>query len=117
MTFNDYIEAVRTDAVEAVNQGDYDYCADVEEALDEMWCDDSITGNGSGSYTFNAQQAAKNTADLIWDDDFLEELEGMGIDLANILRDGPEALDVTARCLALAFVRDDVTEAWNARAC
>jgi hypothetical protein len=117
MTFDDYIAQVTDDALEAVAAGEYDYCSDIDDVLENMWVDDSITGNGSGSYTFNACRAAENTAGLVWDDAFLQELEGMCIDFTSLLKDGPEALDVTARCLALAFVHDDVTEAWNARAC
>lgn len=115
MTFNDYVEAVTSDAVEAVNRGEYDYCSDLDDVLDDMWCDDAITGNGSGSYTFNTYRAIENTAGLIWDDEFLEELDGMCIDLASVLRDGPEVLDVTARCIALGYAHDAIAAAWDER--
>lgn len=113
MTFDDYKQAVKDDAIEAVNNGDYDYCEDFDAAFDDMWCDDSITGNGSGSYTFSTAKAKENTSSLIWDDEFTDECAGMCIDLAEMLKKGPEALDVTARCLALSYVRDDIEEAYE----
>lgn len=115
MTFDDYILQVTDDALEAIAAGEYDYCSDIDDVLDDMWVDDSITGNGSGSYTFNAYRAAENTAGLVWDDAFLQELESMCIDLASLLHDGPEALDVTARCLALGYAHDAIEAAWDDR--
>ena len=101
MTYQDYIEEVVRDACEAIDNGEYDHISDPEDLTDAMWCDDSITGNGSGSYTFNAYRAQQNVSDLIWDDRFLDELSDMDIDLGSLLGDGAEAVDVTARCIAL----------------
>lgn len=116
MSFNDYISEVTECAEEAIRNGEYDHCADVDEALEDMWTDDAITGNGSGSYTFNAYRAEQNTAGLIWDDDFREALADLGMTLESVISDGAEALDVTARCLALGYIRDDVEAAWDERA-
>lgn len=115
MLFMDYIDAVTTDAVDAVERGDYDTYTDIDDVIDAMWVDDGITGNGSGSYTFNAYKAQENVSDLIWDDQFIDELDGMCIDLADLLRDGAESVDVTARCLALSYARDEVEGAWDER--
>ena len=116
MSFSDYISEVTECAEEAIRSGEYDYCADVDEVLDEMWTDDAITGNGSGSYTFNAYRAEQNTAGLIWDDDFREALADLGMTLESVISDGAEALDVAARCLALGYIHDDVEAAWDERA-
>ena len=67
-----YYEAVKEDVIEAVTNNYNDRYMelirerlemggdtyDVVEALhDAMWIDDSITGNGSGSYWFNSRKA------------------------------------------------------------
>ena len=67
MTYN-YLEAVTEDALEFIRDN-YDV-EDLRENLnrrdefeqelnDEMWCADSVTGNGSGSYFFNSNRAAE----------------------------------------------------------
>lgn len=101
MTFQDYVNEVIKDACEAIDDGVYDYVNDADDLTDEMWCDDSITGNGSGSYTFNTWKAQQNVSDVIWDEEFLNELDDMCVDLGSLMKDGAEAVDVTARCVAL----------------
>ena len=70
-----------------------------EELYNEMWIDDSITGNASGSYTFNTWQAEEN---LCHNMDILKEaLEEFGCDIS-YLEKGAEACDVTIRCYLLS---------------
>ena len=57
-----YLKNVTADAKQAIleNMNDWDFTdrEELEEiANDELWCDDSVTGNGSGSYTFNREAA------------------------------------------------------------
>lgn len=113
MTFDDYKQAVKADAIEAIQRGDYDYCDDFEQVNDDLWIDDSVTGNGSGSYTFNTAKAQENVSDLIWDDEFIEECAGMCVEIGELLKRGPEALDVTARCLALGYVSEEIRQAFE----
>lgn len=101
MTFQDYVSEVTKDACEAIDNGYYDYVNDADDLTDEMWCDDSITGNGSGSYTFSTWKAQQNVSGVIWDEEFIDELSDMDIDLCSLMKDGAEAVDVTARCIAL----------------
>ena len=60
-----YLENVTADAKQAIleNLNDWEF-SDREEleeiANDELWVDDSVTGNGSGSYTFNTWKAEEN---------------------------------------------------------
>ena len=69
-----------------------------QELNDDMWTDDSVTGNGSGSYTFNTYQAEEN---LCHNMDLLEEaLSEFGCDIS-YLQKGAEACDVTIRCYLL----------------
>ena len=59
----DYIEGNLKDILQEVgydrDEDDInDFMMDIEEALnDAMFTDDSVTGNGSGSYWFNARSA------------------------------------------------------------
>ena len=61
----------------------------------EMWTADGVTGNGSGSYTFNAWQAEEN---LCHNFDLIQEVdrEFGGLDLSY-----PEGCDVSIRCYYL----------------
>lgn len=78
-----------------------------EKLNDELWTADSVTGNGSGSYTFSAWQAEEyicHNLDLLAD-----ALEEFGGDM-NPLRDGAEACDVTIRCYLLPSAISDVLD-------
>ncbi|WP_322151145.1 hypothetical protein [Paratractidigestivibacter sp.] len=103
MTFSDYMDQVRADAAEAVREG----AASWDEMLDELYIDDSVTGNGSGSYTFSGARALENVRGLVGDADFTAEAAGAGYGAEVFGRD-PEALDVIARCLALGRVSGEL---------
>ena len=71
-----------------------------EEYLYDLFFDkDSITGNASGSYTFNAWKAEENlchNGELIV---YMAKCYGYSLDqLADL---GPEAIDVSLRCYVL----------------
>ena len=102
-TYN-YLENVTADAKQAIleNMNDWDF-ADREEleeiANDELWVDDSVTGNGSGSYTFNTWKAEEN---LCHNMDKLEEAcDEFGEDIGEAVKQGAEYCDVTIRCYLL----------------
>ena len=111
MRYN-YREAVKDDVLEYINNEiifeDFDTLEDLEEHLnDVLFIEDSVTGNASGSYTFNAYEAEENIChnlDLLAD--ALDELGG-GCD---VLRDGAEAADVTIRCYLLGECIADALE-------
>lgn len=102
MKYN-YREAVKDDVLEYINNEinfeDFDTLKDLEEHLnDVLFNEDSVTGNASGSYTFNTYEAEENIChnfDLLAD--ALDEFGGA----CDILRDGAEAADVTIRCYLL----------------
>lgn len=85
---------------------------EIEEQLNyELLTVDSVTGNASGSYTFNAWEASEN---LCHNFGLLAEaVEEFGGGV-NILKYGPEACDVTIRChllpQAIAAALDEVEE-------
>lgn len=83
-----------------------------QELYDDLWDDDCVTGNASGSYYCNAwkaEEALCHNWDLLAD-----ALEEFGSD-TDILRQGPEACDVTIRCYllgeCLSEVLDELKEA------
>lgn len=81
-----------------------------EDIYDRLWICDSVTGNGSGSYTFNTYRAEMYLAHN-WD--LLQEaLDEFGVNGEDILEHGPEWCDVTIRCHllrnAIAQIVDDM---------
>ena len=85
----------------------------LEEKLnDDLWVCDSVTGNASGSYTFNAFTAEEYLAHN-WDL-LLEAIQEFGGE-CNPIEKGAEWCDVTIRCYllgsAISEVLDEMAEA------
>lgn len=112
MTFRDYMEQVESDAREAIEEdaGWYDTWEDMYSAL---FTDDAVTGNGSGSYTFNAAKAAENARGLVFDEEFAAEARAAGYG-TELFAEGPETVDVVARCLALGLASGALESAFEA---
>lgn len=111
MSFADYEEQVLRDAREAIAEGAGWY-GSWEEMADALFLDDSVTGNASGSYTFDAAAALENVRGLMGDERFAAEARGVGYGPGLLALD-PEALDVIARCLALGRVLGELAEAYE----
>ncbi|WP_291630669.1 hypothetical protein [Clostridium sp.] len=87
-----------------------------EEGLnEELWNDDSVTGNASGSYTFSTYEAEEIIAhnwDLLKD-----ALNEFGCDYGEALDKGAEYCDVSIRCYllpqAIAEVLDKLEKELN----
>ena len=78
-----------------------------EKLYDDMFISDSVTGNGSGSYTFSSYKAEEY---LLHNLDLLgEAAEEFGDDM-NILKQGAEACDVTIRCYLLYGCIDNILD-------
>lgn len=103
----DYMEHMTADVIDAIRESytDDEIRARLDDDRDEfeqtlnddLWIDDSVTGNASGSYyccAWKAEEAIAHNWDLIAD--AIEEF-----DAADTLREGPEAIDVTIRCYLL----------------
>ena len=67
---------------------------------DDLWVDDSVTGNASGSYTFNTFVAEENLCHNL--DILGQAIEEFGCDPADFFEKGPEWADVTIRCYLLS---------------
>ena len=106
-----YYEAVKEDIEEYIKNeidfSDYDSMEELEEHLnDVLWTCDSVTGNGSGSYTFNTWEAEENICHNL---DLLEEaLNEFGSESGYLLDKGAEAADVTIRCYLLGSTISEV---------
>ena len=75
---------------------------------EELWVNDGVTGNASGSYTFNAYTAGEYLAgnwDLV-----LEAMEEFGCLIWNPMEKGEEWCDVTIRCYLLGEVLAEVLD-------
>lgn len=72
-----------------------------QKLYDELWTNDSVTGNGSGSYTFNTYKAEENLAHNF---DLLEEIaQEFGIEptIRTGWEHGAEWWDSSIRCYLL----------------
>lgn len=108
----DYREAVKNDIIDYINDHDVKVTSSnkdevYEQLYDEMFISDSVTGNASGSYTFNTWKAEENLCHNL---DLLgEALSEFGSDPAKIM-ESPEACDVTIRCYLLSEMLGEVLD-------
>lgn len=97
-----------------VNLADYEDREDLEESLnDDLWAEDSITGNGSGSYTFNRERAKEYVlADGV--DYYREAVSEFGMSADDVAKDflegNWEGIDVTIRCYLLGQAIGEVLD-------
>ena len=112
----DYKKAVKEDIREYLTEnwpkGKRIADDDLQRLQDDMFVADEVTGNGSGSYTFNSYEAEENVCHNL---DLLgEALDEFCVD-GDTLRekmDG-EWADVTIRCYMLGQVLGEVVDEWN----
>lgn len=79
-----------------------------QQLNDDLWTEDSITGNASGSYYCNSYKAEESIAHN-WD--LLNNaLDEFGQNNINVIEKGAEWADVTIRCYLLGFVISKVLD-------
>lgn len=108
----DYWEAVKEDVLNYINENNIVVTSEnrdeVEQDLnDRLFVSDSVTGNASGSYTFNAWTAEEylcHNWDLLG-----EALTEFGCDMSYLER-GAEECDVTIRCYLLGQAISEVLD-------
>ena len=115
----DYLEAVKADVKQWIEDnmdiendilnGEFEDKDAIEEYLsDTLWTADSVTGNGSGSYTFSTYEAEENLCHNL---DLLgEALREFGNGPEYLIENGAEAADVTIRCYLLGQAIAEVLE-------
>ena len=126
----DYQTAVAEDIVDFItNNIDLEEYEDRDDAFEELndilWIEDSVTGNGSGSYTFNREKAKEYVLeDMETVRQALREFCVSAEEIGNkFLDEDWEYLDVTARCFVLGAAIDEaldmmdsageLPESWN----
>ena len=116
MMYN-YYEAIHNDVcdyiAENINFVDFDTLEDMGEYLnDVLFCEDSVTGNASGSYTFNrytAKEYVMENSDLCAEAmrEFCVDAETVA---ENFLSENWEYFDVSIRCYLLSGCISDALE-------
>lgn len=110
MNYNDYLVEVESAAQDFLDENIECY-DDFDDAFHEMLCSDYVTGNGSGSYTFNSYKAQQNVKDAIFDENIVTLLDWNGINIFDTLCDrGAETLDVIIRCYILSDIYSVIEE-------
>ena len=107
----DYLKKIVEDVKDYIKEN-YEGVEEVDkEALyDDLWIEDSVTGNVSGSYTFNSEAAREfilNNEDLL--QEALEEFCCSSDEIAKHIFDY-EWQDVTIRCYLLSQAIDEAIE-------
>ena len=117
----DYLEVMKSDIIDyirnEVNASEYADRDELDAFLnDELWTVDSVTGNGSGSYTFNrseAEEYVNDNSDLLREaiNEFCVDSETVA---EKFLNADYEYFDVTIRCYllgqAISEALDDIEE-------
>ena len=118
-----YLEMVKADAEQYISDnhdlefeilnGEYADVDEIAERLnDEMWIEDSVTGNASGSYTFNRYEAQEAVMDDL--DDVIEAFEEAGYTGAKFgelaFSGDWETIDVITRCHFLSQAIAEIME-------
>lgn len=108
MTFKEYKEEIKSDIRNYLTENNL-WDKDYDILYDYLWIEDSVTGNGSGSYTFSRYQAEENVKDVIFDKELLDLFKEFGDDRVP-LEKGAEFIDVSIRCFLLGECLDAVLE-------
>lgn len=111
MDWDDYQNEVKADAMDAIKEN-VEYCDTWDDMYDSLFVDDSVTGNGSGSYYCNTYKAEEAVSGIIFDADAVNDFRAYGY-VGIPTEEGAEACDVIARCIALDFVSGELEEYYN----
>ena len=112
----DYYANVKDDVLSYINDeirpGEYWDRDELESHLnDTLWADDSVTGNGSGSYTFNSAKSKEyvmDNTDLLRE--AFEEFDCKDKLGEYFIEEDWESMDVTIRCYVLNSCINDALD-------
>jgi len=116
-----YLEMVKEDVRNYIEENEIEVTADTREDIeqtlnDDLWIADSVTGNGSGSYTFNSYKAREYVFEDI--ETVKEALTEFCVDAETIadkfLSEDWEYMDVTARCYVLGWAISEILDEMEA---
>ena len=113
MTKEDYIEELENDIKDAISiefeeseieeMSEDDFRNQIE--LLDLYNRDDVTGNASGSYTFNAWEAEENICHM-WDE--IQDMLDDGFITIDSFQYGAEGIDVALRCYFLNEALENV---------
>ena len=111
-----YLEAMKSDILDSIrdeiNFTEFKTLEELEEKLnDDLWTADSVTGNGSGSYTFSRAKAEEYVRDN-WD--LMKEAAEEFCDAERFMKwafdEEWESIDVSIRCYLLGQAISEALE-------
>ena len=113
------VEDVKEYIKNEIDFSEYEDMDELKESLnDNLWTEDSVTGNGSESYTFNraiAKEYVDENKDLV--DEMMKEFDCKEKVANWWIEDNYEAIDVLIRCYllgqAIDKALDDFTEEFD----
>lgn len=104
----DYYDSVLNDVLTYIEDAEISHDDDIDkistDLYEQMWQSDNVTGNCSGSYTFNSYEAEENLChnlDLVY-----EVYECFGYDGIPFNTEA-EKIDVSIRCYLLSKIMSD----------
>ena len=109
----DYREAVKEDVLDYIKTEidylDFETIDELGEKLNEdLFVCDGVTGNASGSYTFDSYEAEENLCHNLGL--LVEACQEFSSNVGELIERGAEACDVTIRCYLLAQAINEVLE-------
>ena len=115
--YDKYYNEVYNDARDVASENfvyyledNYDFNDAWDAFYEDLFRDDSVTGNASGSYWSNSKKAEESLGEFIWDEDIIWLLGEMGYTIEDVIKRGPEATDVIIRCAMLSSVCEDIRD-------
>lgn len=116
MSNYDYYENMKSDILDAIEYNNdltqYDNMDNAYDSLyDYLWIKDGVTGNASGSYTFNSYTAEENLCHNM--DLLVDACNEFGQSIGDAIERGAEYCDVTIRCYLLGSILSEVLDELN----
>lgn len=104
----DFIRSIVSDSVEYIRGGFKPGSVDKDDVYDLLFVS-PVTGNDSGSYSFNAHTSAERVS---WEalEILIEACNEFGGSVAECIEEGPEHCEVTIRCFLLGECIDEILE-------
>jgi hypothetical protein len=104
MTYKEYIKDTRDNCVKVISECTMDKLEDTEKLKRILWEEDRVTGVLSGHCSSLNVSAATCIKDVLFDSEFLADFNANELNMQTMMQRGAEAIDITARCLALSHV-------------
>ena len=104
MTYRDYIKETYNNCKSVLSECSTGELLDLEHIKRLLWGDDRVTGVNNGKCVSVTVPVSENIKDLLFDNEFLKDFNAQSLNMQRIMSQGPEAIDVTARSLALSHI-------------